>query len=125
MSRLYLSYANSLFVSIESHADYYIMSDKSWDAKLGAADAPDMSEGVWITYYKLPKKQDYLAKVRYTAFAKDRKPISVYEGVYEDTPEEFCRLERDLELALESGIETTILSSYEQDLFPVISEYLQ
>lgn len=100
------------------------MSDESWDAKLGAADAPGMTEGVWITYYKLPKKQDYLAKVRYTAFDKNGRVFAVRENLYEDNPEEFCRLEADIEMALSGGIETTILSSYEQDLFPVISDYL-
>lgn len=100
------------------------MSDESWDAKLGPAGAPGMSEGVWITYYKLPKKQNYLAKVRYTAFDKNGRAFAVRENLYEDTPDEFCRLEADIQLALSGRIETTILSSYEQDLFPVISDYL-
>jgi hypothetical protein len=48
----------------------------------------------------------------------------VFEGVYENDPEEFCRLESDIETALAGGIDTSIQSEYEHEIFPVISKYL-
>ncbi|MEL0119151.1 MAG: hypothetical protein VXB01_09440 [Opitutae bacterium] len=50
--------------------------------------------------------------------------MAICEDLYRDTPEEFCRLEQDVETALVSGIDVLVMSHYEADVFPVISEYL-
>ncbi|MGB0808929.1 MAG: hypothetical protein ACPGYJ_08160 [bacterium] len=77
-----------------------------------------------ITYYELKEKQSFLALVRFTAYGEDGKALKVFEGVYENDPEEFCRLESDIETALAGGIDTSIQSEYEHEIFPVISKYL-
>lgn len=77
-----------------------------------------------ITYYELKRPQSFLAIVRFTAYSPDGGVFRVFEGVYEDDPEEFCRLERDIETALNGGIDASIQSEYEHEVFPVISSYL-
>ena len=78
-----------------------------------------------LTYYSVSKVKDQLAIVRYTAYGNDGSPVAVCEDGYMDTPEEFCRIEEDVETALVSGIDVSVMSHYESDLFPTISEYLQ
>jgi uncharacterized protein (DUF1786 family) len=77
-----------------------------------------------ITYYRVSPVEGFLAVVRYTAYNPDGLPEAVCEDFYEDDPEEFCRLEADVEKALVSGIDASIMSSYEADVFPVICNYL-
>ena len=77
-----------------------------------------------ITYYELTKAVPYLAIVRYTAYHPDGKPLKVGEYLYQDTPDDFCRLEEDVEKALQNGIDASILSAYEHEVFPVLSSYL-
>ena len=77
-----------------------------------------------ITYYELKERQSFLALVRFTAYGEDGIALKVFEGVYEDDPEEFCRLEGDIEIALKGGIDVSIQSEYDHEIFPVISSYL-
>ena len=77
-----------------------------------------------ITYYTVSKAEDMLAVVRYTAYGEDAMPIAVCEDFYKDTPEEFCRIEEDVETALVAGIDVSVMSHYEASIFPVISDYL-
>lgn len=89
----------------------------------GSPDGP-VTAKTTITYYELKKKQSFLALVRFTAYGEDGLAIKVFEGVYEDDPEEFCRLENDIETALLNGIDTSIQSEYQYEIFPVISSFL-
>ena len=77
-----------------------------------------------ITYYSVSKSPDMLAVVRYTAYDEAGSPIAVCEDHYGDTPEEFCRIENDVETALVGGIDVSVMSHYESEIFPVISDYL-
>lgn len=77
-----------------------------------------------LIYYELKKPQSFLALVRFTSYSTDGGVLRVLEGVYEDDPEEFCRLERDVDIALKGGIDTIIQSEYEHEVFPGISQYL-
>ena len=83
-----------------------------------------MQEWATITYYELKGPTPYLAIVRYTAYGKDLLPISLCEDLYHDTPEDFCRLERDIEIALNSGIDASVLSTYAHEFFPSITAHL-
>lgn len=83
-----------------------------------------MSGRTTVTYYELEREQPYLAIVRYTAYAPDELAISVCEDRYEDNADEFCRLERDVNTALRAGIDASIMSFYDHEIFPVISTYL-
>ena len=83
-----------------------------------------MEDWATITYYELKGPQPYLAIVRYTAYGTDLLPISLYEDLYHDTPEDFCRLERDIDIALDSGIDASVLSTYAHEFFPSITVHL-
>lgn len=83
-----------------------------------------MEDWATITYYELKGSKQYLAIVRYTAYGRDLLPISICEDIYQDTPEDFCRLERDIEIALNSGIDASVLSTYAHDVFPSITAHL-
>tara|TARA_R100000005_G_C4960475_1_gene177363 strand:- start:79 stop:384 length:306 start_codon:yes stop_codon:yes gene_type:complete len=88
----------------------------------------DMSGGpmdyTTITYYTVSEADDMLAVARYTAYGVDKLPIAICEDFYQDTPDEFCRLEEDVETALVAGIDVSVMSHYESTVFPVISDYL-
>lgn len=77
-----------------------------------------------IVYYKIPKDLGYLAIVRYTAYGYDGMPLKVCEDIYFDNPDDFCRLEQDIETALSSGIDTSIVSHHDHEVFPVINAFL-
>tara|TARA_E500000178_G_C16950961_1_gene721271 strand:+ start:554 stop:808 length:255 start_codon:yes stop_codon:yes gene_type:complete len=83
-----------------------------------------MSGRTTVTYYELQREQPYLAIVRYTAYGSDGQPVGVCEDIYDDTAEEFCRLEKDVNTALKNGIDASIMSFYEHEIFPVISMFL-
>lgn len=77
-----------------------------------------------ITYYQVSEVEGFLALVRYTAYNPDGLPEAICEDFYEDNPDDFCRLEEDVEKALYGGVDTSIMSSYESDAFPVITAFL-
>ena len=77
-----------------------------------------------ITFYSVSKADDMLAVVRYTAYGDGGLPVAICEDFYKDDPEEFCRLEADVETALIGGIDVSVMSHYEAETFPVISDYL-
>ena len=81
-------------------------------------------EQTTLTYYTVSKVEGLLAVVRYTAYTPDGLPEAVCEDFYADDPDEFCRLEADVEKALVGGIDTSIMSAYESDIFPVINTFL-
>ena len=98
----------------------YVVIGQTGDGLAGTMDQPRTT----ITYYKLKRDPGYLAIVRYTAYHPDRKPMKIGEYLYQDTPEQFCELEKDIEKALQNGIDASVLSAYEYEVFPVISSYL-
>jgi hypothetical protein len=77
-----------------------------------------------ITFYKVTEVEGFLAVVRFTAYNPDGLPELICEDFYSDSPEEFCRFEAEVEKALVSGIDVSIMSSYEADTFPVVHTYL-
>jgi len=78
-----------------------------------------------ITYYTLNRAAGHLAIVRYTAYGFDGRALRICEDIYKDDPDDFCRLEQDIELALESGIDASVISHYDSTIFPVITSYLE
>ena len=90
-----------------------------------AGESEHSMEGLTsIVYYRLQREVPHLAVVRYTAYGYDGTAIQILEDIYQDTPDEFCRLEEDIETALQSGIDTLISSHHEYEFFPVINGYL-
>ena len=118
------SRANSRWVSIDLK-NYYIstMALPNSTSQTGGTSGSPM-DFTTITYYIVSKVDDMLAVVRYTAYHDNGHPVAICEDFYRDEPEDFCRLEQDVETALVSGIDVSVMSHYEADVFPVISEYL-
>ena len=83
-----------------------------------------MEDWATITYYQLKGPTPYLAIVRYTAYGTDMRPVSLREDLYNDTPEDFCRLERDVDFALTMGIDASVLSTYAHEIFRSITSLL-
>jgi len=77
-----------------------------------------------LTYYQLKKPQDFLAVARFSMKLDDRNDQRVFERRYEDNPDAFCELERMVEGSLRLGIDVTIMSAYEHEVFPSISAFL-
>jgi hypothetical protein len=98
----------------------YVVIGQTGCGLAGTMDQPRTT----ITYYKLKRDPGYLAIVRYTAYHPDGRPVKIGEYLYQDTPEQFCELEKDIEKALQNGIDASVLSAYEHEVFPVISSYL-
>lgn len=90
----------------------------------GYGSKGSMSGRTTVTYYELQNEQPYLAIVRYTAYGPDGLAMGVCEDMYQDNADEFCRLEKDVNKALKSGIDASIMSFYDHEIFPVISTYL-
>lgn len=84
-----------------------------------------MQGATTVVYYQIPSPLNCLAVVRYTAYGLDGMPVGVCEDLYFDTPDDFCRLEQDIETALSSGIDASIASNHEYEIFPVIDSYLK
>jgi len=103
---------------------YYIMLTDWLLSQTDVRCCGPMREWATITYYELKKPTPYLAIVRYTAYGTDLLPFGLYEDLYHDTPDDFCRLERDIEIALNSGIDASVLSTYVHEFFPSITAHL-
>ena len=104
---------------------YYISNMALWN-KSGQTDGASGGpmDYTTITYYSVSKAEDMLAVVRYTAYSDTGCVVAVCEDFYKDIPEDFCRIERDVEIALVGGIDVSVMSHYEASMFPVISDYL-
>ena len=103
--------------------NYYIMTIVLQNRPPGGKPRHSM-EITTITYYQVSEGEGFLALVRYTAYSDDGLPMAICEEFYDDTPDEFCRLEEEVENALGNGIDTSIMSCYESSYFPVISAFL-
>ena len=104
--------------------NYYIMFRFVKTGQTGDRPGGPVEARTSITYYELKKPHPFLAVVRYTAYGVDGLALKVCEDIYEDDPDEFCRLETDVEVALTNGIDASIMSEYEHDVFPCISSFL-
>ena len=64
-----------------------------------------------------------LAVVRYTAYGEDEN-LLLFAKTFTKTPQKsFAALKR-METALVAGIDVSVMSHYEANIFPVISDYL-
>lgn len=93
-------------------------------SQTGVRYSVPMEEWATLTYYELKEPTPYLAIVRYTAYGTDLLPVSLCEDLYHDTPDDFCRLERDIDIALISGIDASVRSTYAHEFFPSITAHL-
>lgn len=65
-----------------------------------------------------------MAVVRYTGYDEHGAALIVRQLSYDDTPDGFAELERDVARAVEDDIDTIIYSDRQPSDFPLISAYL-
>ena len=72
-----------------------------------------------LTYYKIKELKEHLAVVRYSAVGEDGT-IEVSEETYEDTLEDAERLQQEVVDSIECGIDCSIMTDVESNVFPTI-----
>lgn len=89
-----------------------------------AVDNEEISVVSELSYYIVSPMPNIIGIVRYHAKDDHDRTVGVGEDMFFDSPEEFCRLEREVEEALLSGIDVCVASDHDPDLFPEINKYL-
>ena len=76
-----------------------------------------------LTYYKIKNLKEYLAIVRYS-LEDENGIIEVSEEVYEDTLEDAERLQQEILDSIECGIDCSIMTDQDSEVFPTIHTLL-
>ena len=77
-----------------------------------------------LSYYCVSEIPNIIAIVRYTASNDHDQVMAVAEDMFFDNEEEYARLEHEVEEALLTGVDVTMLSNHEPEHFPTIWGYL-
>lgn len=72
-----------------------------------------------LTYYKIKNLKEHLAVVRYSVIDEDGT-IEVTEETYEDSLEDAERLQQEIVDSIEAGIDCSIMTDQESEVFPTI-----
>jgi len=86
--------------------------------------AMDETAFATLSYYMVSELPGTLAVVRYHATDSDSQSIAVAEDLFFDTPDDFCRLQDDVEDALLSGVDICVMSNHPPETFSEIAKYL-
>ena len=90
----------------------------------GAKVAMDETAFATLSYYMVSEMPGTLAIVRYHSRDDHDRTVAVAEDTFFDTPEDFCRLQDDVEDALLTGVDVCVMSRHEPDTFEAIAKYL-
>ena len=92
----------------------------------GVGVAMDESEVAFATlsYYMVSELPGTLAVVRYHASDDNAQTVAVAEDLFFDTPDDFCRLQDDVEDSLLSGVDVCVMSNHPPETFSEINKYL-
>ncbi len=88
----------------------------------GAEVAMDEAAFATLSYYMVSEMPGTLAIVRY--HARDDFSTAVAEDTFFDTPNDFCRLQDDVEDALLTGVDVCVMSNHPPENFGEIAKYL-
>ncbi len=77
-----------------------------------------------LSYYKTTEIPGVIAIVRYYADDDEGKAIGVGEDSFLDDPDEFCRVQSQVQEALLEGINVAMMSHLEPEAFPEINQFL-
>ena len=77
-----------------------------------------------LSYYMVSEMPGTLAIVRYHARDDHDRTTAVAEDTFFDTPEDFCRLQDDVEDALLTGVDVCVMSNHPPEDFDGINKYL-
>jgi hypothetical protein len=95
----------------------------NWNSGGGKA-AMDETAFATLSYFMVSDMPGTIAIVRYHARDDHDRTTAVGEDRFEDTPEDFCRLQKDVEEALLTGIDVCVMSNHDPDTFEDIAKYL-
>ena len=91
----------------------------------GAKVGMDETAFATLSYYMVSEMPGTLAIVRYHARDDHDRTTAVAEDTFFDTPEDFCRLQDDVEDALLTGVDVCVMSFHEPETFESIAKYLR
>ena len=91
----------------------------------GGKAAMDETAFATLSYYMVSEMPGTLAIVRYHARDDHDRTTAVAEDTFFDTPEDFCRLQDDVEDALLTGVDVCVMSNHPPEDFEAIDKYLQ
>lgn len=78
-----------------------------------------------LAYYEVSEMPGVLAIVRYHGRDDHDRTTAVAEDLFFDSPEDFCRLQDDVEDALLTGVDVCVLSQYPSDTFDDIHKFIE
>jgi len=90
----------------------------------GAKVATDETAFAVLSYYLVSEMVGTLAIVRYHASDDKAQTVAVAEDLFFDTPDDFCRLQDDVEDSLLSGVDVCVMSNHPPETFSEIAKYL-
>lgn len=77
-----------------------------------------------LSYYMVGEMRGTLAVVRYHARNEQGEALVVAEDRFEDTPDDFCRLQDDVEEALLNGYDVCVMSQHDPETFQKIHSFI-
>ena len=83
----------------------------------GAKVGMDETAFATLSYYMVSEMPGTLAIVRYHARDDHDRTTAVAEDTFFDTPEDFCRLQNDVEDALLTGVDVCVMSNHPPEDF--------
>ena len=100
-------------------------SGESHNEDSSSAEVPtDGTAFSTLSYYQCSEMPGTLAVVRYHARDDHDRTTAVAEDMFFDTPEDFCKLQDDVEEALLTGIDVCVMSNHPPETFEEIAKYL-
>jgi len=90
----------------------------------GARVGMDETAFATLSYYMVSELPGTLAVVRYHASDDKAQTIAVAEDLFFDTPDDFCRLQDDVEDSLLTGVDVCVMSNHPPETFSEINKYL-
>ena len=90
----------------------------------GAKVGMDETAFATLSYYMVSEMPGTLAIVRYHARDDHDRTTAVAEDTFFDTPEDFCRLQDDVEDALLTGVDVCVMSNHPPETFEDINKYI-
>ena len=78
-----------------------------------------------LSFYMVSEMPSVLGIVRYHAYDDHDRTLAVAEDVFSDTPDDFCRIQDNVEDALMNGMDVCVMSNYEPDYFPDIAKFIE
>ena len=91
----------------------------------GAGVAMDETAFATLSYYMVSEMPGTLAIVRYHARDDHDRTTAVAEDNFFDTPDDYVRLQDDVEDALLTGVDVCVMSSHDPEVFPDINKFIE